>query len=186
MSRTLSTKKGSVESLTSSGDAAVRRRPERPGARWISRAGWRRRPAGRSSGLRRRPGLQCAPQQRGCLLIRQRARTKLVIEALDTALDKPLPPLADRGLGPVQLLGNPGVGPPFRRPQHQPGTRHQRMRKTAGTGKSGQLLLLFRRHFQCGFRTSQRHIQAWPHRNLMASCFRDTTLGCMDILGEPR
>jgi len=179
MSRTLSTKKGSVESLTSSGDAAVRRRPERPGARWISRAGWRRRPAGRSSGLRRRPGLQCAPQQRGCLLIRQRARTKLVIEALDTALDKPLPPLADRGLGPVQLLGNPGVGPPFRRPQHQPGTRHQRMRKTSRSRKSGQLLLLLRRKFQNGLGTSQRHTQNDPKDLLIARYLRDSRLALL-------
>ncbi len=65
---------------------------------------------------RRRLGLQRASKQRGYLLVRQRgraARTKLVIEALNAALDQSLPPLAHRGLGPLQLRSDLGVGPPF-------------------------------------------------------------------------
>ena len=127
-----------------------------------------------------RPGLQRTAQQRGHLFVGNRAwptRTQLVIQALDAVLDETLPPLAHRGLRPPQARGNLGVGAAFGGPQHQPGPRHQRMRKTPGCGKSSQVLLLLRRQFQRGFGTSERHTQAYPRAATIASYLWDITLG---------
>ncbi len=164
-------------------DAAVRRRSERPGARWtwksrctvdleirLASAAWRTLQCVPAGGLvfsvRRNSAATFSSDSK-----RGRPRTKLVIQALDTALDEPLPPLAHGGLGPVQLPGDFGVRPTFRRPQHQAGTRYQRMRKSARSGKSAQLLLLLRCHFQSGFGASQRHTQAYRPRPTYCKLF---------------
>ena len=63
--------------------------------------------------------LEGAAQQNGNLFVGDRARptgAKLIIKALETMLDEPLPLLAHRRLGPVQTLGNLGVGDFFSSP----------------------------------------------------------------------
>ena len=126
-----------------------------------------------------RLGLQRTAQQRGHLFIGNRAsatRTKLVVQPLDAVLDKPLPPLAHGGLRPPQARGNLGIGVAFGGPKYHLGPGHQRMSKTAGCSKSGQLLLLSRRQFKSGLGTSQRHTQAYSHSKTITSYLWDIIL----------
>ena len=77
-------------------------------------------------------------------------------------LDKALPPLAHRRLGPIQTLGDLCVGYAFGGPQHQLGAGYKSMRQAAGSGKARQLPPLLRSQFKSRQRASLRHIQAYP------------------------
>src|SRR5271169_5304708 len=113
-------------------------------------------PVGSSSGLARYGALQ----QGGNLLLIDRACppwTQLVIQPSEAVFHKPLPPLADGRISPVQAAGNLAVALPLRRPQHQPGTGHQGMGQAARSGQIAQLALLVGGQLERGFGASGDH-----------------------------
>src|SRR3954452_21983906 len=120
------------------------------------------------------------PQQSGHLLVGDGARTarpEFIVEPLNAMFDKSLPPFTHRRFRPIQALGDLRIRNPITRPQHQFGSRDQRMRKAARSRKSAQFLALFRTQFQSRFGTPQQHIQEYVAHELIASYLWDTTLG---------
>jgi len=122
------------------------------------------------------------PQQSGHLLVGDRARTarpEFIVEPLNAMLNKSLPPFTHSSFRPIQALGDLRIRNPITRPQHQFGSRDQRMRKAARSRKSAQFLALFRTQFQSRFGTTQQHIQAYVPHALIKSYFWDTTLAAL-------
>src|ERR1700759_3317367 len=127
----------------------------------------------------RRFGFDGPPQQSGHLLVADGARTarpEFIVEPLNAMFDKSLPPFTHRRFRPIQALGDLRIGNPITRPQHQFGSRDQRMRKAARSRKSAQFLALFHTQFQSRFGTPQQHIQEYVEHKPIASYLWDTTL----------
>jgi hypothetical protein len=89
----------------------------------------------------RRPLPDGAAQEHGHLFVGHRARAAradLIVKAWQAMHEKALPPLAHGRLRPAKTLSDLLVGKAFSGQQDKLGTRDQRMRQAARSGKNGQ------------------------------------------------
>ena len=95
------------------------------------------------------------------------AGTQLIIESGQAVLNKALPPLADRGIGPAQAVGNLGVALPCRRPEYEFGACHQGMGQSAGSGKTAKLGMLVCSQGEGGLGASCDHVRSLSQARLL-------------------
>src|ERR1700730_560177 len=94
------------------------------------------------------------------LLVAVGARTsgpQFIVQAGDTVLDKAPAPLAHRRHAPAQTLCDGEVALALRRPQHQLGARHYRVRERTRGGQRGHLRMLFSAQHQLRLGSPNRH-----------------------------